>query len=110
MAHVITFRSSRFDTAAETPNPINPIAGESVLSWLSEGLASAYEVTAPATEDWGWYVGVTGAGAAYLVGASAEPGEPGASVEWTVQIHRHRSLRDKLTGRTSWRPTIRSRG
>jgi hypothetical protein len=36
MAHVMTFRSSKFDIATETPNPINPIAGESLLLWLCE--------------------------------------------------------------------------
>src|ERR1051325_3168468 len=77
MAHVITFRSSRFDTAAETPNPINPIAGESVLSWLSEGLASAYEVTAPATEDWGGYGGGTGGEGRGRVVPGRRRGAPG---------------------------------
>jgi hypothetical protein len=99
MAHVVTFRSSKFDTATETPNPINPIAGESVLRWLCEQLRnSSYQTTTPEAEDWGWYVDVSGAGASYLVGASADPDEPGASIEWTVQIDRHRSLKDKLTG------------
>lgn len=54
MAHVFTFRSARFDTAAETPNPINPIAGQSVLLWLGEQLrGSPYTATTPAAEDWG---------------------------------------------------------
>ena len=100
MAHVMTFRSSRFDVATERPNPINPIPGESVLRWLRERLGSPYATTEPAAEDWGWYVDVTGDGAAYLVGASGDAVEesPG-DVDWTVQVHRHRSLRDKLTGR-----------
>lgn len=99
MAHVITFRSSKFDVARETPNPINPIAGESVLLWLRERLGTAgYQATSPDTEDWGWYVDVTGAGASYLVGASGEAGEPAASVDWTIQIHKHRSFVQKITG------------
>ena len=99
MAHLITFRSSKFDVTRETPNPINPIAGESVLLWLREKLRdSRYEATAPETEDWGWYVDVKGAGATYLVGASADAGERVASVEWTIQIHKQRSLKDKITG------------
>jgi hypothetical protein len=38
MAHLITFTSSQFDVSVETPNPINPIAGEGVLKWLREKL------------------------------------------------------------------------
>lgn len=99
MAHVLTFRSSKFDTARETPNPINPIAGESVLRWLCEQLRnSSYQTRTPEAEDWGWYVDVSGPGASYLLGASADPGEPGASIDWTVQIDKHRSMRHKFTG------------
>ena len=99
MAHVVTFRSSKFDIATETPNPINPIAGESVLLWLCEQLRnSSYQTTTPEAEDWGWYVDASGAGASYLVGASADTNERGASIDWTVQIHKHRSLIDRFTG------------
>ena len=99
MAHVFTFRSAKFDVAAESPNPINPIAGESILLWLREQLSdSPYRATAPEAEDWGWYVDVSGAGASYLVGASAEVSAPEAAVDWTIQIDRHRSFTDKLKG------------
>src|SRR5688572_8471799 len=98
-AHVITFRSARFDAAGERPNPINPIAGESVLRWIREPLGrSGYEATEPQPEDWGWYIGVTGHGGSYLVGASGEPGDVPAPVDWTLQVHKHRSLKEKLTG------------
>ena len=61
MAHVVSFRSNKFDVSAETPNPINPIAGQSVLTWLRAELAKAqYTATEPDTEDWGWYIDVTG--------------------------------------------------
>ena len=97
MAHVFTFRSAKFDTAAETPNPITPIAGQSVLLWLGEQLRGSPDTaTAPAAEDWGWYVDVTGEGASSLVGASAEADEPGAEIDWTLQIEKQRSLTDKL--------------
>jgi hypothetical protein len=100
MAHVITFRTSKFDPTTETPNPINPIAGESVLTWLSGQLRkSGYQATSPAAEGWGWYVDVSGNPGAYLLGASADAQESAASVEWTIQIHKHRSVVDKLTGR-----------
>jgi hypothetical protein len=59
MAHLIAFRTARFDVGAETPNPTNPIAGRSVLNWLREELAkSRYTSTEPDTEDWGWYMNV----------------------------------------------------
>ena len=100
MAHVITFRSARFDVASEPPNPINPIPGESVLRWLREQLRSSpYETTEPATEDWGWYMDVRGEGAAYLVGASGDVAEDAAEpVDWTIQIEKHRTFGEKLRG------------
>jgi hypothetical protein len=100
MAFVISFRTGRFDVAKETPNPINPIAGESVLNWLRPALASAdYRSTDPGTEDWGWYMDVEGPGGAYLVGASADADGTMPDVEWVVQVHRARSMEDKLLGR-----------
>jgi hypothetical protein len=97
MAHTISFTTSRFDVSAEAPNRINPIAGQSVLLWLREELVRAnYRVTEPDTEDWGWYMDVQDAGATYLVGASADAEGPPTAVEWIVQVHRHRSLTDRL--------------
>jgi hypothetical protein len=59
MAHLITFTTARFDTTKEPPNPINPIAGQGVLTWLrAELLRAHYRVSEPATEDWGWYMNV----------------------------------------------------
>ena len=99
MAHVITFRSSMFDVTKETPNPINPIAGEGVLLWLRGKLEIAqYEVTVPDSEDWGWYVYVRGAGASYMVGAGADIPEQGPVEEWTIQVHKQRSLKDRIKG------------
>ena len=99
MTHLVTFTSSQFDVSKKTQNPINPIAGEGVLKWLKDRLRGAgYEVTAPAPEDWGWYVYVKGPEISYLVGASSDVNQPDPR-EWTVQIHRERSLMDKLMGR-----------
>ena len=99
MSHVINFRTTRFDIRKETPNPINPIAGESVLAWLREEIMKhGYEADAPDTEDWGWYMGVRKGGAVYLVGASADADEPGPEIDWVLQIHKQRSFKDKLTG------------
>jgi len=100
MAHVLSFKTARFDVSKETPNPINPIAGQSVLNWLREELSNAqYKVTEPATEDWGWYIDVQGDGASYLVGASADAEDASPDVEWVVQVHKHRTVKDKLLGR-----------
>ena len=100
MAHLITFSTDRFDVSAETPNPINPIAGEGLLKWIREKLAGTlYTATEPEAEDWGWYMDVGGGGSSYLVGASGEPEPPATTIDWTIQVHKHRSLRDRLTGK-----------
>ena len=105
MAAVISFTTDRFDIAAETPNPINPIAGQSVLLWLREELIRAqYRVTEPDTEDWGWYMQVEGAGGSYMVGASADAADAAPPVEWIVQVHKDRSMKDKLLGRGRMAP------
>jgi len=105
MAHEITFRSEKFDITAEDPNPINPIAGQSFLLWLRGRLHNAgYEADEPDTEDWGWYIELTAFDSSYLVGASGFPEEEDASVEWRIQIHKLRSLFDKLTGRNKLAP------
>ena len=106
MSHLVTFRSAKFDPEAEPANPINPIAGHAVLVWLMDSLrAAGYEGGEPDAEDWGWYVDVTGHNATYLVGASGDrqPGDHGAT-DWTIQIHRHRSLTDTLFGRNAHAP------
>ena len=100
MPHLISFATTRFDPAAEKPNPINPIAGHSVLLWLKDELVRAnYRVTEPDAEDWGWYMDVHDAAAAYMVGASADPAASPGPVEWMIQVHKHRSMSDKLLGR-----------
>jgi hypothetical protein len=100
MTCVISFTTDRFDISAETPNPINPIAGQSVLLWLKQELSRAqYRVTDPDTEDWGWYMDVEGPHGAYMVGASADAENPTPAVEWTLQVHKHRSVKDKVLGR-----------
>jgi len=102
MAHVISFRSRKFDVMAETPNPTNPIAGQSVLRWLRAELGKAqYVATEPDTEDWGWYIDVTGNDGSYLVGASADAHGSTPEVEWVIQVHKHRSMKDKLLGRNT---------
>ena len=100
MAHIISFTTDRFNVSSEKPNPINPIAGQSVLLWLRDELLTArYRVTEPDAEDWGWYIDVECAAASYLVGASAEAAEPSRTVAWVVQVHKKRSMKDRVLGR-----------
>ena len=103
MPHLITFSSSKFDLSQETPNTINPLGGESLLEWLREELGShGWSSTRPDIEDWGWYMDVSKAGAVYLVGATGEAqAEADASsvVDWCLQLHRKRSLKERVLGR-----------
>lgn len=99
MAHLVSFRTAKFDVRAEDPNPINPIFGQSVLRWLRAELAKAhYTVTEPSTEDWGWYIDVEAEGANYLVGASADAESSTREIEWILQVHKHRTLKEKILG------------
>jgi len=99
MAHLISFKTALFDASREKPNGINPVAGQSVLLWLRNELVKVqYRVTEPDTEDWGWSIDVQGDDGAYLVGASAEA-DATPPLEWIVQVHKHRSLKDKIFGR-----------
>lgn len=100
MAHLVSFVTAKFDVSKETPNPINPIAGESVLIWLQKQLANAeYGCDLPDTEDWGWYTHAGRGGFQYLIGASADVDGPVQNVEWIIQVHRLRSMKDKFLGR-----------
>jgi len=103
VAHLFTFTTSRFDSARERPNPINPIAGEGVLKWLRAQLdPDQFTIGEPEAEDWGWYVGVQGDRRSYLLGASG--GERGAPTEWTVQLHLVRSVWEQLSGANKLAP------
>lgn len=100
VARLISFKTSRFDPAKEPPNPINPIAGQSVLAWLREDVLSG--AGEPGCEDWGWYMDVHCEGATYLVGSVCllpEEDPAGPDFDWMLQIHKHRSFADQLLGR-----------
>jgi hypothetical protein len=103
MAHAITFQTQRFDPSKETVNEINPIAGEALLDWLRQGLKSqGFVLSAPSAEDWGWYCDLVHGSAKYLIGASGEPEEGNPNIEWTIQIDKPRSMKDKLFGRNQF--------
>jgi hypothetical protein len=100
MAHLIGFKTSKFDPFQEPPNPINPIHGRSILEWLrTHVIPGAIE---PDCEDWGWYTEVEFQGASYLVGGICfmpDEGESAPPYEWLLQIHKNRRFMEKLLGR-----------
>ena len=100
MAHLISFTTTRFDLSNEPPNPINPIAGQALLSWLrAELIKIGWHVTEPDAEDWGWFMISRKGDASYLLGASGEIVGDTPPTDWIVQIHKNSSLLEKLTGR-----------
>ncbi len=100
MVHLISITTTKFDATREPPNPINPIAGHGLLSWLREELRKVgWDVTEPDAEDWGWYVYAQKSGASYLVGASGELGNGIPPTDWIIQIHKNRKFIEKLTGK-----------
>lgn len=97
-ARVIRFTTSFFDVTRERQNPINPIAGESLLLWLRDRARPRFDVSEPDAEDWGWYSSVVCNGRRYTLGASASDEESGER-EWVLQIVKHRSFVERLLGR-----------
>ena len=97
MARVIRLTTDKFDVSRERPNPIDPIAGESLLVWLREKAKPRALLTEPDTEDWGWYSYVDWDGRQYLLGASASDDD--AEHEWVLQIDKQHSIKEKILGR-----------
>ena len=102
MNETIYFRTSLFDLSDEEENPINPIYGKTLLLWLTECLKDEVLITEPSPEDWGWYSELEWEGRSYLIGASSEyekGDDPKSEIEWVLQVHKHRSLKEKLLGK-----------
>lgn len=99
MARVLRFYTAAFDVTKEWSNPVNPIPGESLLLWLIEQAKGAVQISAPASEDWGWYSYAEWKGRKYLLGASASIEEEDGQREWILQIDKHRTVKEKLLGR-----------
>jgi len=99
MAHVIRFNTATLDVSKERPNPINPIPGESLLLWLRQRARPDVAVSVPDAEDWGWYSTVQWKGRSYMLGSSACE-DDGGDWEWILQIEKHRSVTEKLLGRS----------
>ena len=98
MARVIRFNTSKFDVSQERPNPINPIAGESLLLWLRERAKPHALLSEPDTEDWGWYSVVDWKGREYMLGSCASD-ETDGEREWILQVVKQQSFKEKLLGR-----------
>ena len=98
MARVIRFNTSKFDVSQERPNPINPIAGESLLLWLREQAKPHVMLSEPDTEDWGWYSVVDWKGREYMLGSCASD-ETDGEREWILQVVKQQSFKEKLLGR-----------
>src|SRR5688500_16649544 len=96
-AAVIRFTTA-FDVSKERPNPINPIFGESCLLWLAEQLGGRASVSSPDAEDWGWYSTVEWKGRHYMLGSSASDEEADGVREWTLQIVKQRSFKERVLG------------
>lgn len=98
MNYSIRFETAKFDVTREDENSINPIWGQSLLLWLKDKLAGKVQLEDPDAEDWGWYTTVEWNGRAYLLGASAMRTDAD-DYEWVFQVDKHRSFREKLSGR-----------
>jgi hypothetical protein len=97
MSVVIRFNTGKFDVTRERANPINPIFGESLLSWLKQALEPAHNIDKPEPEDWGWYAHVLWEGRRFMLGSSASDEEDGER-EWVLQVVPQRSLKERLLG------------
>ena len=102
MTVYISFSTAKFDPTSERRNPLNPIAGESVLLWLkSDRLGAQYSCEGPFPENWGWSMNVSGPDTNYQVGAIAFDetcDESGGTIEWQVQISKRKSLTEMIIG------------
>jgi hypothetical protein len=94
---VVRFNSAALNVQAERTNPINPIHGESLLTWLKEKLGPEVHLSDPEPEDWGWYSSVEVDGRIYTLGSSTSEPEDGLR-EWVLQIDKQRGLKERLLG------------
>jgi hypothetical protein len=86
--------TAAFDITKERPNPINPVPGESLLLWLIEKAKGWVEISAPDTEDWGWYSYADWKGRKYLLGACACDEEKDGQREWVLLLGRANMSQD----------------
>lgn len=100
MHPVIHFKSRLFDVTKEPVNPINPISGYSLLEWLCDKILAQHSISKPTAEDWGWYSVLRLADHRdYLIGSCVHE-SPDGNHEWVLQIDKHRSIKERLLGRS----------
>lgn len=103
MRRDLLFETSRFNLSEVKAHFINPCCfGEDSAPWLrGRLLAMGFEATAPAQEDWGWYVEVKHKGGWYFIGVGGNAVEAGRGDnrgEWRVMVEKRRTVWEKLTG------------
>jgi hypothetical protein len=103
MHHDLLFETSRFNLSEVKEHFINPCCfGEDLAAWLrDELLEKGLEVTAPAQEDWGWYIEANDKGSWYFIGVGGNADEAGQDRnhgEWRIMVERRRSAWKRLTG------------
>jgi hypothetical protein len=104
MSRDILFETSRFNLTEVKPHFINDCCfGEDLARWLREMLiAVGMTVIEPAQEDWGWYIEASHDGQSYFIGIGGNAEEGAADTnqgQWRISIEKHRSLKQKLTGK-----------
>ena len=94
----LRFRTAVLNVEPERPNPINPVAGESLLRWLALHWQGESPITEPVPEDWGWCAYTSWNGRRYMLGSSCCDSEEGER-EWVLQVVKDRSLIELILGR-----------
>ena len=97
MRSVILFQSRLFDVSQEPENPNNQIFGKSLLEWLRDRVRGDLTMTAPDSEDWGWYSDVNWHGRSYMIGSNANESLDGNN-EWVLQVVKSRTIKERLLG------------
>jgi hypothetical protein len=104
MRHDLLFDTDRFNLSEVGEHFINPCCfGEDAAAWLRARLVErGVEVSEPAQEDWGWYLGADRQGRSYFIGIGGNPEEGSADRnqgEWRVMVEPHRSLWARMRGK-----------
>lgn len=99
MHAVIWFKTGSLDVKNEPENPINPIMGASLLTWIQEKEKGKISVPEPECEDWGWYANINFNGRSYMLGASTEEVDEHGQYQFCFQVEKHRTLKEKILRR-----------
>jgi len=99
----ILFTTDRFNLSQPKEHFINECCyGDDMAAWLRGKLSGlGIHATEPRQEDWGWYMEVGHGQYTYFVGigGNAENESSGNLGEWRLMVEKHRSLKEKLTGK-----------